>query len=55
MRSKEEILRFQRLIQTLIWAKNNSGKSSSEVVKVILQNYKGYFPDVRNGRHAKTS
>jgi hypothetical protein len=52
MRSIEEIRRFHRLMQTLIWAKRTSGKSSQEVVNAIFRHRK---KDFSNGKQANTS
>ena len=36
-RSPEEKLRFERLVRTLTWAKEITGKSSTEITSVILR------------------
>lgn len=55
MRSLEESIRFHRLIQTLIWAKRTSGKSSQEVVNAIFRNCKKDFAYLENDQQAKPS
>lgn len=36
-RQPEEKARFRHLLQILIWAKNTTGKSSSEITRLILR------------------
>ncbi len=55
MRNTEEILRFQKLIKTLIWVKKTSGKSSPEVVNAILRNCKEDFANLGNRQQARPS
>ncbi len=36
-RQPEEIMKFKHLVQMLVWAKGKTGKSSAEIISVILR------------------